>query len=518
MAERTEPGRARGNPGGESTTTEELEVGTVLDDKYRLDAILGRGGMGLVYRATHQLLDKPVAIKVLAPELAGRADMVNRVLREARAASATGHPNVIDVTDMGQHEGVPFFVMELLRGDNLAHVVARKQRLPVERAASIVMDVLAALQAVHAKGIIHRDLKPANVMLADDGRGGEVVKVLDFGISKAGDNPDDPNATKTGHVMGTPQHMSPEQARAEKVDARTDIHAVGSLLYTLVVGKPPFEGPTSTATMARMLQGRYTPASARVPDVPTPLDDVIAKAMAVEPDDRYASAMSMRNALAPFARGEVSPVRSGATDPAFGPPRIEDEDAELDPEPPPPPPRRVHDGMTGPQDFMPPVPRVAGRSSASPREEVVGTDAKLELDTPFDTRRSLPPAYRKPLPWGTIAVVGVVVLGAGVAWSYRDALLGATEGAAEAVRGEGEAAAEEVLILIDTTPKDALVFVDDVQRSDRPIPVRKSDEPVTVRVQAPGFATKQIQLVPQRTRRLSIELQREAKGGRKRGG
>ena len=515
MAERTHPGSDRRKPMSESTTSEELEVGTVLEDKYRLDAILGRGGMGVVYRATHQLLDKQVAIKVLAPELSGRPDMVNRVMREARAASATGHPNVIDVTDMGQHDGVPFFVMELLRGDNLSHVLARKQRLPVKRAAGIVMDVLAALQAVHAKGIIHRDLKPANVMLADDGRGGEVVKVLDFGISKAGDNPDDPYATKTGHVMGTPQHMSPEQARAEKVDARTDIHAVGSLLYTLVVGKPPFEGPTSTAAMARMLQGTYTAASERVPDVPKPLDDVIAKAMAVEPDDRYASAMSRRNALAPFARGEVAPIRSGATDPAFGPPRIEDEQAELEPEPPPPPTRRVHDGMTGPQDFMPPVGRAAAPKAASPRDELLGSDAKLELDTPFDTRKSLPPKYRKPLPWGAIAVVAIVVAGAGLSWMYRDEILGATEDAADAVRGESRSG-EEVLILIDTTPKDARVFLDDVQRTDRPIPVPKSETPVTVRVEAPGFAAKQIQVVPQRTRRLKIDLEREGRAGRER--
>jgi serine/threonine protein kinase len=506
MASPTETDRAAAL--GAGAPTGELPLGALLEGKYRLVRILGRGGMGVVYEASHELLGKAVALKVLAPELAGRKEMVARVMREARAAGATGHPNVVLVTDMGTHEGLPFFVMELLAGENLAELLVRRTRLGVRRATTIVMDVLSALQAVHDRGIVHRDLKPANVMLADDGAGAEVVKVLDFGISKVADSADDPVTTKTGHVMGTPQFMSPEQARAEEVDARTDVHAAGSLLYTLVVGEPPFVGPTSTAALARMLEGKYTPASQRVAEVPAALDAVIARALASNPDARFPSAAAMRAKLAPFARGEVVPVQSGLTDPAFGPPRIDPEE-ELMPAPPSPPARRVNAGQTDPHGIFPTIGRRA------PRSEVMPTDTKLELGTPFDTGGGATVRRRRPLPWGTIAVVTVVAALMAAGWTYRDALLGVAEDAAGSLGEDSAGTGEAVLLMVDTTPKDALVFVDDTQRSDHPIRVPKSDTPVSIRVEAPGFAPKTIQVQPQRTRRLQIELEPLA-GGRKR--
>ncbi len=270
-------------------------AGKVLEGKYRLDAIIGRGGMAVVFAATHLGLERQVAIKMLATEHDGRADLAARMVREAKTAGSFGHPNIVQVTDLGWHDGTPFVVMEYLHGTTLSTLLAQRGPMPPSRAVPIVLDVLDALAAVHRRGVVHRDIKPQNVMLVRDHAGQPVVKVLDFGISKV--VVDDGSLTQTGAVIGTPAHMAPEQALGEPACARADLFAVGSLLYTLLVGESPYQAHNSTATLARLLDGRYEPAGRRVASVGPRLEAVLATALARRPADRFADAAAMREAL-----------------------------------------------------------------------------------------------------------------------------------------------------------------------------------------------------------------------------
>ena len=279
--------------------------GTLIDGKYRLAGVLGSGGMGAVFDATHTMLDKRVAVKLMLPEMARDRELMSRMVREARTASASGHRNVIAVTDMGwTAEGALFLVMEYLEGRTLRQLIREAGPQPVERSANLVFQILSALAAVHARGIIHRDLKPDNIMViaeADDGQGaGELVKVLDFGISKILRSDQDLNLTRTGSVLGSPRYMAPEQARGRPVDERTDIYAVGGILYHLLTGRPALRAPNFAAMIAVILKGDVDPPSTYAPGIPTSLDAVVLKAMARDPEIRFPDARAFRQALRPF--------------------------------------------------------------------------------------------------------------------------------------------------------------------------------------------------------------------------
>lgn len=478
-----------------------LTPGTVLEGKYRVERRLGAGGMGLVYEATHLALRKSVAIKVLHPSLAGRQDMVARVLREARAASATGHPNVVTVTDLGWTAGAPFIVMELLEGETLDELLSREGPLPLPRAASIVCDVLDALQAVHEVRVVHRDLKPSNVMLVPGRRGEQVVKLLDFGVSKLAQGEPGDDLTQPGKLIGTPRHMAPEQILAEEnIDHRADVHAAGSLLYALLVGRSPFLGRTATATMARVLDGKYEPASRRVPGLPSMLDEVIDRALAVDPSGRFEDADSMRRALLPFASSQRSDDSPSADE--AGPPAVSVDDSHVGP--------IAQTEIGAPRNTTEAWPSAGGRRPQVRSGQVLPvTDPSLELDVPRgwqpgepepSTKASRP---RRPsnIPWGPI-VVELLLVGAGAAlWNWRGDLGGMFGGSDE---GHGE----KILLLVDTKPKDAIIFVDDVQRNERPIELPKSEDYVRVRVEAKGYEPRTVQVQPKRTRRLEVKLHR----------
>jgi serine/threonine-protein kinase len=471
-----------------------LAPGTVLEGKYRLDRVIGSGGMGIVYAATHLTLHKPVAVKLLLPELGHDRDLVARMIREARVASSTGHPNIVGVSDLGWAGGAPFIVMELLDGRTLDRIVRESGPMPVAEAARVVVDVLDALDAVHERGIVHRDLKPANVMLAAGPKGRRVVKVLDFGISKVLGPDPDLDATKTGRVMGTPRHMAPEQALAKPVDRRADIHAAGSLLYTLVTGTAPFEAPTATATLARLLEGSYTPASRTASAIPEALDEVISRALAPRPDDRYADAAAMQAALRPFADGEVAAAPSG-----------------------PPPVDLAAPATAG--ALRPMTLRGADPWPTSGRAR--GPEApRLELDvppgwkpgqsdrSPFSTppRRAVRYAW-----WGWYLLVAALIAGGWAAWHYRAQLVEVVDVGDLGSGSDPADSGETILLLVDTVPKDAIVFIDDVQRDERPVTLPKSDRWLKIRVEAPGYAPRVLQIQPTQTRRVKVELDRAPK-------
>ena len=491
-----------------------LRPGTVLEGKYRIERPLGAGGMGVVYEATHLHLQKRVAIKMLAPSLAQRDDLAQRVVREARAASATGHPNIALVTDLGWHDEVPFFVMELVQGTTLADLLARGP-LPIPRAASIACQVLDGLQAVHDVGITHRDLKPSNVMVAQDRRRGSVVKLLDFGISKlrekSGD--DEQDLTRPGAVMGTPRHMAPEQVLGEAdVDHRADIHAAGSLLYTMLVGRSPFAGSNATATMARVIEGRYEAATTIVPGLPRELDAIIAKAMAVDRAERYPSADAMRKALLPFANAKRA-VTMEAED--AGPPRVgEADDPQLDPSNLPP---LVSVGGTEVDQGAWPA-ADGRRGSALPGTILPVGDPGLELDVPDgwhagDGAKAEPDRRARggrSFPWAVVVVLALAAGGAWFAWTYRSDLQAGAGELGKRVEGGG-APGEVVLLMVDTIPKDAIVYVDDVQHAERPISIPKTGKYVKLRVVAEGYQERTIQVEAKASRRLQVTLDRKRK-------
>jgi serine/threonine-protein kinase len=290
--------------------------GLVLERKYRIVAHLADGGMGAIYEAEHLTIGRRVAVKVLHPELSRKDDIVARFQQEARAASAIGHQNIVDILDLGRAEnGAHFLVMELLRGANLAErLVQLGGRVPVPRAALIIRQVLDALAATHRHGIIHRDLKPENVFLVQRGQDPDFVKVLDFGISKVITD-DLPKLSTTGQVLGTPYFMAPEQTRGAATDHRVDIYACGAILYQLVTGRLPFTAPNFNALMFEIAGGRYYPPRALAPDIPAAFETVVQYAMALDPNYRFQTAEHMAQSVAPFAQPVASVSVAGATTP-----------------------------------------------------------------------------------------------------------------------------------------------------------------------------------------------------------
>jgi serine/threonine protein kinase len=270
---------------------EEL-IGSTLVDRYRVDKVIGRGGMGVVLAATHLKLQRPVAIKMMHPMLSRDATIMKRFHQEARAAASVGSDGVVEVSDFDDDpEHGPFLVMELLRGESLVDVL-KEGRVETPRAIWIVGELLDVLRAVHAKGIVHRDLKPPNVFLHQDEAGGEVVKVVDFGIAKVHAR----HLTMTGQIVGTPRFMAPEQARGDDVDHRIDLYGAGLLLYCALTGLPPYATVPAQKVIERISQG---PPSLRTlrPDLPEALLDVVDRALEANPAHRFQSAEAMALAI-----------------------------------------------------------------------------------------------------------------------------------------------------------------------------------------------------------------------------
>jgi len=281
---------------------EHARPGTVLQGKYRIDAVLGVGGMGAVVRAQHLVLDEPVAVKVLLPELAFNEEAAARFIREAKAALRIKSDHVVRVLDVDRlPDGTPYMAMELLDGADLDAVLDEHGPLDPASAVDAIIQACVALSEAHAEGIVHRDIKPANLFEVDDGRGGRAVKVLDFGISKLTD-PSEQAMTKTATVMGSALYMSPEQLDSAKdVDARADIFALGVTLFQLLSGQLPFEGETMPQLVASVMAGKRQDLAELVPELPAELVAAVHRALATRRDDRQQSAAELAAALTPFA-------------------------------------------------------------------------------------------------------------------------------------------------------------------------------------------------------------------------
>src|SRR3989440_3828092 len=281
-------------------------IGQVLAGKYRIDEKIDEGGMGCVYRATHVLMEKTVAVKVLHPALAADDRIVARFTREAKAASRISHPHAINVTDFGESEnGIVYLVMEYLRGRTLKDIVRDGGPMPLARVTEIVRQVAGALDAAHAEGVIHRDLKSDNIMLEEAAGGGDWAKGLDFGIAKIQQSihETDPGLTAPNLIIGTPQYMSPEQcSQASDIDARSDIYSFGVIIYETLAGHVPFTGDSPTAIMLKHLQEPPPSVLDERKDMPSSVGRVVARALAKRPEDRYQTAGELADALGEAAK------------------------------------------------------------------------------------------------------------------------------------------------------------------------------------------------------------------------
>src|SRR5215213_7246929 len=267
-------------------------VGMTLDEKYRLDSRIGAGGMGTVYRATHLLIDRPVAVKVLNPRYVEDEAAQTRFRREARAAGRLQHANAVTVTDFGStQDGLVYIVMELLEGKTLREVLAHDAPLDVARAVSVMLQISAAVEAAHHAGIIHRDLKPANIFIVQRKDAPPFIKVLDFGIAKlaaeALEDDDDPQTlTQVGAMIGTPRYMSPEQCEGAHLTPAADVYSLGIILYEMLTGTTPFNGTTPIAIAIK--HSSTPPRSPRefVAAIPRELEEVVLHALEKRPENR----------------------------------------------------------------------------------------------------------------------------------------------------------------------------------------------------------------------------------------
>ena len=256
--------------------------------------------MAEVYRARDDLLGREVAIKVLHDRYSRDRSFVERFRREAQAAANLTHPNIVALYDYGADGDTYFIVMEFIEGRSLADIISEEGPLLPERAAEIASDVAKALERAHAGGLVHRDVKPSNIMITDTGQ----TKVTDFGISRALGGDNEQTMTQTGMVIGTAAYLSPEQAQGNQIDARSDVYALGIVLYEILTGSVPFSGDTPLAIAYKHVRENPDPPSSINPDVPTPMDAIVMKALAKNPDNRYSSASDMQDDLQRFCAGQ----------------------------------------------------------------------------------------------------------------------------------------------------------------------------------------------------------------------
>jgi serine/threonine protein kinase len=347
-------------------------VGQTIDGRYRIEARIGEGGMGVVYRAIHVLLKKTLAIKVMRGEQANEPEVVQRFVQEARASSAIGHPNIVNISDFGTTpDGAVYFAMEYLQGQTLAEAM---QTGPIqrERAVGIFIQIASALQAAHESGIVHRDLKPDNIFLIREPEHDDFVKVLDFGIAKVKNAA--AKITRTGMVFGTPHYMSPEQAAGQAVDHRSDIYSLGVIMYQVFAGQLPFDAESYMGVMTKHMFEEPVLPSRWTAELRGSIEDIIMKALQKKAEQRYQSMLQLRE--------DLERAHSGQPIHAYAP--ISSEPALA--------------GFTGTQPAL--------------EKPYTGTDLDLATDAVSDDERVSLPMQKRPV-W-LLLLIGALLLGFGL--------------------------------------------------------------------------------------------------------
>jgi len=280
-------------------------IGRLIAERYRVLELIGRGGMGVVYKAEHARIGKVLALKLLTGELTRDHEQLARFKREAQMSSRLSHPNTVQVFDFGEADGLAYLAMEYVRGRDLGTVVTEAGRLDSLRTARIVIQICSSLAEAHDKGIVHRDLKPENIMIVHSQGGEDVAKVLDFGLAKLRESSELSQVTSSGAIVGTPYYMAPEQIRGEGVTPACDVYALGALLYSCLTGTVPFDAATPMGVLTRHLTEEPEPPSRRVPELELSrnLERIIMVALAKNPSERFASAAALQGALVDELRG-----------------------------------------------------------------------------------------------------------------------------------------------------------------------------------------------------------------------
>jgi serine/threonine-protein kinase len=436
-------------------------IGTTLDGRYFIEQQLGEGGMGVVYRGRHKVIGKRVAIKILRGDMAADAEMVERFLNEARAASSIGNPHIVDISDFGRVDGATFFVMEFLEGQALAALTEHNQVIPILRLVHIAKQIARGLSAAHARGIVHRDLKPDNVMLIPRGEDPDFVKVLDFGIAKVAS--ESGRLTRAGSVFGTPHYMSPEQAAGVPVDQRTDIYSLGVILYEMASGKVPFDADNFMGILTQHMYKSPAPIRALVPqpqDVPPGLEAIVLKCLSKKVDLRYQSMDELAADLERVERGIVPQAveemmgRSG--------------------------------GFNVPADYF-------------RKQQVPGGPTMMPATPPFRQKKPILAAVLMSV--GAVALlITAVVIGVSVRASPKQGGVtpegsaalapgaGAAGGATSATAAPGDG---RTAVLVTVDPKDALVSLGDGKPAAAPVTITMGpNDKVTVHVEAKGYVSQ----------------------------
>jgi eukaryotic-like serine/threonine-protein kinase len=401
-----------------------LEAGRVLGGRYRLVNPIARGGMSEVWEGYDEVLSRPVAVKLLQAHLAEDGIFLERFRREAVTAARLAHPGMVSTFDTGVDHGSAFIVMELVRGRTLRQLLIDQGRLEPWLAVAIARQIADAMIYAHQAGLVHRDIKPANVLLTDDEWGGLRVKVTDFGIAKAGAALGG-DLTRTGTVLGTPKYLSPEQIRGDEPDARADLYALGVVLFEMLVGSPPFVGPTDMSTAMAHLNNPAPRVSSRVRAVPPALDRLVSDCLAKDPRQRVPTALALRQRLDAC---NLSPPLAGAPNGRRSSRRHRDVTVPLVPRLPQAPGGTVPPEPAAPRPG-PALTAVLGSSGAAPSPSPVRTTSsqrvtRLGPDTDaMDVLAARPPPPRRAPArkghrrrWGPgLIVLGLVVAGAVVA-------------------------------------------------------------------------------------------------------
>jgi tRNA A-37 threonylcarbamoyl transferase component Bud32 len=440
-------------------------TGKTLEGRYQVVRVLGQGGMGAVYEGRHAIVGKRVAIKMLHAEFAENEEVLKRFYREAQAAAAIGHKNIIDIMDVGvSPDGEPFLVMEYLEGEDLDSMLERTGPLSLEATCGILEPALLALFAAHAKGIVHRDLKPANIFLVRNEGAAPTVKLIDFGISKfSGGTVPGTKLTQTGSLLGTPAYMSPEQARGDAaVDHRTDIYSMGVIVYQMLAGVMPFKGDNYNTLLLNVLTTSPCPLREVNPEIPPEADALVLKQLSKDPLERSQTALEMLEALkglAAYKERESGMSLLGT--------RIESGVASGDI-------GKEKTGGTGKSSAS----RVLSQMAKGTPAAWAGTGAK----------KGPPKGLVIGIAAAAIAVVAAVAFVLVRGGSTQEvAVTPAVAPAAVSAAEQAPAEAAGVLITVEGAPQGATIIFDGAPVPMNPFRVKKATTLAPLKVEAPGF-------------------------------
>lgn len=484
----------------------------IIAETYRLIRQIGSGGMGTIYEAENIRVGRKFAIKLLKVDLAKNQEVFQRFKREAQIAGRLGHPNMVEVVDFNiTKDGAPYIVMEKLDGEDLSQRLKRTGALSLAQTLSMLGEVVDALEAAHQAGVVHRDMKPENIFLCKHGRRDDLIKLLDFGISKI--KTADKVLTQTNAVMGTPYYMSPEQAqgKTDEIDTRTDVFALGTIVYEMLSGLSPFQAPTVPTTLFKVCFEEPNPIETQVEGLPAGLPEVLRKALKKEKNERYSSVRAFFEDLVRVANGQAATFESGklAT-------LLEERQA-----------REAPQGVA------------AQPAAAAPVQDpttLSGSAAELTAGDALPNKAIAPPKRSVFPVIGIIAVVVLMLAGGGIYFG-TDVLSGepAQKPAARAKKNvsaldaqagkpgvdedgdddEPAHVADEVVLKLYINPKDAELFIDDKAipqhqgQIKRVLILKKGDKPQRVAIKKDGYKTHEQIIVPDESQRITVMLRKD---------